>query len=29
MNEIQNEEVQYGELLKELEDKIEYLRGCL
>jgi len=29
MNEIQNEEIQYSELVKELKDKIEYLRGCL
>jgi len=29
MNEIQSEEIQYGELIKEIEDKIEYLRGCL
>ncbi len=29
MNELKNEEVQYGELIKELEGKVEYLKGCL
>lgn len=29
MNELKNEEVQYGELIKELEEKVEYLKGCL
>ena len=29
MSEMQNEEIQYGDILKEFEDKVNYLRGCL
>ncbi len=29
MNEIQNKEIQYSDILKELEEKVHYLRGCL
>lgn len=29
MKEIQNDEIQYNELLKTLQDKVEYLKGCL
>jgi hypothetical protein len=29
MNELKNEEARHEELIKELEEKVEYLKGCL